>query len=61
MVAMLVNDHNQPLDQAWRFTVPEFLMVVDLKSYIARRTNMMWDDEKLGAFEQHLRNLGVKL
>lgn len=58
---MLVNDHHQQLDQAWRFTIQEFFMVVDLRSYIARTRGNGWDDEKVGDFEQHLRNLGIQV
>jgi hypothetical protein len=61
MVARLVIDHGQQLDQAWRFTVQEFFMVVDLKRYMARNSSTGYDREKVGELEQHIRNLGVAI
>lgn len=59
MVAILVINYHQPLDVAWKFTVREFIMVSDFKNESHRQARQEWDQEKLGDFQQHLRNLGV--
>ena len=59
LVAVLVINYHQPIDVAWRFTLREFFMVADFKKEASKKQGVGWDAERLGDFQNHLRNLGA--
>jgi hypothetical protein len=60
LVAILVLKYQQPLEQAWGFTLREFLMVADLKTELHRAKNgsSALDDDDMEDFIAHLRKKG---
>lgn len=59
-MAILVANYHQPLDNAWRFTMDEFIMVVDFKSAARSFTASGWDDDKAEDFKRHLKRMGIE-
>ena len=59
LVGILVVRHGQTLKQAWRFTMGEFLAVVNLEGYINAHRSDGWDRNRLRDFEADLRERGL--
>lgn len=61
LVAILVVNHHQPLDQAWRCTLREWFLITDFKAETRRRRGRTgYDRDRLLDLEAHIRSLGVE-
>lgn len=61
MVAILVLNHGQQLEQAWKFTLREFFFIADCRNELRKRNSKAVAMDDIGGLTQHLKNMGVAI